>query len=86
MFDVRCFLFVVHGPNARARCTLHVPAFHEPRTLATFIAAFVASFVVEMKNGKLTPVLIFTGLTSGASTEVLSGLGDAPEASDQNGP
>lgn len=32
------------------------------------------SFVVEMKNGKLTPVLIYTGLTSGTFTEVISGL------------
>ncbi len=33
-----------------------------------------ASFVVEMKNGKLTPVVIFTGLTNGTNTEVTSGL------------
>ncbi len=38
-----------------------------------------ASFVVEMKNGKLTPVLIFTGLSSGASTEVISGLADGDQ-------
>jgi RND family efflux transporter MFP subunit len=38
-----------------------------------------AGFVVEMKNGKLTPVLIFTGLTSGASTEVISGLAEGDQ-------
>jgi multidrug efflux pump subunit AcrA (membrane-fusion protein) len=33
-----------------------------------------ATFVVEMKNGQLTPKIIFTGLTDGTNTEVISGL------------
>ncbi len=33
-----------------------------------------AGFVVVMQNGNLTPKIIFTGLTDGTNTEVLSGL------------
>jgi RND family efflux transporter MFP subunit len=32
------------------------------------------TFVAEMQNGKLTPKIIFTGLTDGTNTEVISGL------------
>jgi RND family efflux transporter MFP subunit len=37
------------------------------------------SFVVEMKNSTLTPVIIYTGLTSGTSTEVISGLAEGDQ-------
>ncbi len=32
------------------------------------------TFIVELQNGKLTPKVIFTGLTDGTNTEVVSGL------------
>jgi multidrug efflux pump subunit AcrA (membrane-fusion protein) len=38
-----------------------------------------AGFVVEMQNGKLTPKVIFTGLTDGTNTEVISGLQDGEQ-------
>ena len=38
-----------------------------------------ASFVVELKNGALTPKLIYTGLTNGTNTEIVSGLSDGEQ-------
>jgi RND family efflux transporter MFP subunit len=37
------------------------------------------TFVVELKNGKLTPKIIYTGLTNGTNTEVISGLADGEQ-------
>ncbi|HLV98845.1 MAG TPA: efflux RND transporter periplasmic adaptor subunit [Ktedonobacterales bacterium] len=45
-------------------------------------SAGTASFVVEMQNGKLTPRVIFTGLTNGTNTEVLSGLQSGEQVAD----
>ncbi len=37
------------------------------------------SFIAEQQNGKLVPKIIFTGLTDGTNTEVLSGLQDSEQ-------